>query len=56
MLDHSGEEMNKLPAFGKRPLRPELPEGLLRHLTEVENLVGDGDDGGPALFELGIAL
>jgi hypothetical protein len=56
VLDNSGEEMNKLPAFGKRPLRPELPEGLLRHLTEVENLVGDGDDGGPALFELGIAL
>jgi len=56
VLDHSGEEMNKLLAFGERPLRPELPEGSLRHLTEVENLVGDGDDGGPALFELGIAL
>ena len=55
-LDQFGEEANELHAFGGRPLRPVLPEGSLRHLAEVEYLVGGDDDGASALVELLVAV
>src|SRR5438445_9158656 len=35
---------------------PVLPEGSLRHLAEVEHLVGGDNDGGSALVELFVAF
>ena len=55
-LEQLGEEANELFTFGRRPLGPMLPEGPLRRLAKVEDVVGDLVDRGVALVDLGIAL